>query len=213
MEKSRLSFAKQWLKYKIVWWIFKADQLIAELIILPKSIFCLVAAERQGMLKVRWWCIRRDLLHPLTGMVPLYRVSIRKHLIAFQWAGAARLNKAPLQPFVRSSPAQVADLCFTAMPPPLCPSFALVQHWNTKESRWKVIDMKSGNRVDRLRIKFWGRNYKWPGADFPLNEGCFWCVPSPIAKRMESNWLKLTVHCLDSIESNLILHTQILHQT
>lgn len=50
---------------------------------------CLVAAERQGMLKVRWWCIRRDLLHPLTGMVPLYRVSIRKHLIAFQWAGAA----------------------------------------------------------------------------------------------------------------------------
>ena len=34
------------------------------------------------------------------------RVSIRKHLIGFQWAGAARLNKAPLQPFVRSSPAR-----------------------------------------------------------------------------------------------------------
>ena len=77
------------------------------------------------------------------------RVSIRKHLIGFQWAGAGQLNKAPLQPFVRSSPARqwprLQILYFTAalllpktpntaMLAPLCPSSALEQ-WNTKESR------------------------------------------------------------------------------
>ena len=113
-------------------------------------------------------------------MVPFYWASIRKHLIGFQWAGAARLNKPPLQPFVRSSPAQqmaqVADPLFHCRSlkhccafTPLCPSFTLERERKPSFRRaWlKLSDMKSGNRVDTWTGQGSNsreRNYKCSGA-------------------------------------------------